>query len=83
MMTFLAICSKSKLKVLSYDDDAIAILDKNDDAKMAVTQIILHPKVVFEDESISVEKLKEFHDKAHKNCFIAQSIKCKVEVVLN
>ncbi len=83
MMTFLAICAKTKLKVISYEDDAIAILDKNSEGKMAVTQIILHPKTVFEGEAPIEDKLKDLHQKAHKNCFIAQSIKCTVDVVLN
>jgi peroxiredoxin-like protein len=81
MLTFLAICSKSRLLVESYDDQAVAVLEKNEDGKMAVTKITLHPKIKFTGDQIpDAEKIKSLHDKAHHNCFIANSIKCHVEV---
>jgi peroxiredoxin-like protein len=82
MLTFLAICSKSGHLVESYEDNAVATLDKNAEGKMAVTEITLHPKIIFTGDKIpDSEKIKSFHDKAHHNCFIANSIKCHVEVV--
>ncbi|MCK6595563.1 MAG: OsmC family protein [Bacteriovoracaceae bacterium] len=81
MLTFLAVCSKTGFKVTHYEDDAVAMLDKNDEGKMAVTQINLHPKIQFDGATPDETKLRDLHNKAHRNCFIAQSIKTKVEVV--
>jgi peroxiredoxin-like protein len=82
MLTFLAICSKSGFIVESYQDEAVAILDKNAEGKIAVTKITLHPVIKFSGDKIpDNEKLKSLHDKAHHNCFIANSIKCDFEVV--
>jgi peroxiredoxin-like protein len=82
MLTFLAICSKSRFLVKSYEDEAIAILDKNTEGKMAIIQITLHPKVEFKGDNLpDLEKIKLLHDKAHQNCFVANSIKCHVDVV--
>jgi peroxiredoxin-like protein len=81
MLTFLAICAKLKIVVTHYTDDAVAILDKNDEGKLAITKIILHPEIkLINNVIIEHEKLISLHDKAHKNCFIANSIKCAVEI---
>ena len=81
MLTFLAVASKSRLNVISYTDQAVAVLDKNTEGRMCVTQITLHPKVVFDStEPVSFEKINELHAKAHKYCFIANSIAAKVVI---
>jgi organic hydroperoxide reductase OsmC/OhrA len=81
MLTFLAVASKSRINVKSYTDQAVASLDKNAEGKMCVTKITLHPKVVFDTaEPISPEKISELHAKAHKHCFIANSIAAKVVI---
>lgn len=80
MLTFLAICAKQKLVVNSYTDLSIAHLDKNAAGKLAVVKVTLHPKVSFEGAGPDSEKLKSIHEKAHANCFIANSIACSVEI---
>lgn len=83
MLTFLAVCAKSRIAVDSYEDRATAILDKNAAGKLAVTKIFLRPKTTFSgDTPVDGAKLKELHEKAHRNCFIAQSVACEVETVL-
>lgn len=78
-LTFLAIASKSRHIVSSYEDNAIATLEKNEEGKMVVTKIELYPKVTFEGDKIpDLDTLVDLHEKAHKNCFIANSIKSKV-----
>jgi len=82
MLTFLAVASKSGFIVSSYEDDAVAILEKNENNQIVVTKVVLHPEIKFSGEKVpDTEKLKSLHDKAHKNCFIANSVKCQVEVI--
>jgi organic hydroperoxide reductase OsmC/OhrA len=82
MLTFLAVASKSGYVVDHYEDDAIAVLDKNSNDVMCVTEINLHPSVKFLGEKIpDAEKLSSMHDKAHRNCFIANSVSCQVNIV--
>jgi organic hydroperoxide reductase OsmC/OhrA len=83
MLTFLAICSKSHFVVASYEDDAVALLEKNGETNLlSITEISLHPIVKFIGENVPDEaKLKSLHEKAHKNCFIANSIKAKVNII--
>jgi organic hydroperoxide reductase OsmC/OhrA len=80
MLTFLAVSAKSRLHVETYEDEPIATLDKNADGKLAVTHIGLHPKAIFKGETPSPEKLQELHAKAHRNCFIANSLACKMAI---
>ena len=81
MLTFLAISLKSGFLVESYDDEAWALLDKNDEGMLSITKITLHPQIKFKGDKLpDAEKIISMHEKAHKNCFIANSIKCLVEV---
>lgn len=82
MLTFLAIASKSGYDVRSYNCKAEAVLAKNDEGRMSVTEITLTPEIVYNGEKRPTdEQLKSLHEKSHKNCFIAQSLKTKVNVL--
>lgn len=81
MMTFLAITSKSGYVVEQYKCRAVAKLGKNEQGKMAVLEIDLYPQVNFSGTKIPDEaQLKSLHEKSHNNCFIAQSIKSKINI---
>ena len=82
MLTFLTIAAKSGYNVLSYKCKAEALLDKNEEGRLAITTIKLIPTIIFSNEkSATEEQLKSLHEKAHRNCFIAQSLKTKIEIV--
>lgn len=81
MMTFLALAAKVGWPVASFHDHAVAHLGKNPKGKMAVTKIDLHPIVRF-DTGFEVEdsKLADMHDRAHRFCFIANTLAESVEI---
>ena len=81
MMTFLALAAKAKWPVASYYDRAVAHLGKNARGQMSVTRIDLHPVVRF-DTGFSVEpdKLEQLQDRAHRYCFIANTLADSVEI---
>ena len=79
MMTFLFVCSKKKYIVETYVDQSIAILAKNENNKMAVTQLYLRPKISFRGENQPTnEMIDMLHEKAHEECFIANSVLTKI-----
>jgi organic hydroperoxide reductase OsmC/OhrA len=80
MMTFLALAAKAKWPVASYRDHAVAHLGKNPKGQMSVTRIDLHPVVRF-DTGFTVEpkKLEEMQHRAHRYCFISNSLADSVE----
>ena len=78
MLTFLAVCSKVKVNVVSYTDEPEATVELIE-RRHRVTRIVLHPEVVVvgtPDEAL----LKTAMDKAHGNCIISLSTKADVHI---
>jgi organic hydroperoxide reductase OsmC/OhrA len=84
MLTFLAVAARKKLTVDSYEDHAVGYLEKNEEGKLAITKIDLHPKVIFEEGlSVSHEELSSLHELAHHECFIANSVKTEIKTIID
>ena len=75
MLTFLALCAKAKVEVVGYEDHAEAILDTVDKVTR-VTQVHLRP-VIRVTRGTSMAKVVELFEKAHKYCFVANSVTCE------
>ena len=81
MMTFLALAAKAGWPVASFADRAVAHLGKNPKGRMAVTRIDLHPVVGFDDGfGVEAADLDKMHDRAHRYCFIANSLAESVKI---
>lgn len=81
LMTFLALAAKTKWPVASFSDRAVAYLGKNAKGLMSVTKIDLHPVVEFDlGFEVSDEDLKKMHHRAHRYCFIANTLDSSVEI---
>jgi organic hydroperoxide reductase OsmC/OhrA len=76
MLSFLAIASKKKLTVTSYEDDAVGFLE-NEAGKLWMTRVILRPKVAIDTDA---QTLAHIHHLAHEACFIANSVKTDISV---
>ena len=75
MLTFLAIASIKKYIIEIYEDKAVAILEKNEKSKMAITKLFLRPKVTFKGDNIPDKTIiDKMHHRAHIECFIANSV---------
>ncbi len=81
MMFFLYFAHKAGLTVLSYEDAPEGTMERTEDGCVAFTKIKLRPTVKYEGGEPSPEQVKDLHEKAHNNCFIANSIKADVEVL--
>ncbi|WP_330959821.1 OsmC family protein [Photobacterium sp. 53610] len=81
MLTFLAIAHLKRLPVASYQDSVTAELGQNDAGKTKVAVIDLNPQITFaEGIDVSPEVLDKMHQKAHANCFIANSLNVTVRL---
>ena len=75
MLTFFAIASIKKYTIGVYEDNAVAILEKNEKSRMAVTKLYLRPKITFTGDNIPDKTIiDEMHHRAHTECFIASSV---------
>ena len=81
MLTLLAIAARKGWVVESYEDDAEGALNKNADGKLALTRVVLRPRIVFAAGTApDSDQLQRLHQQAHENCFIANSVKTEVVV---
>ncbi len=78
MLFFLSIAAKNKLVVDSYVDNAVGVMAKGSNGKIAMTKVTLKPYVQFAGEQPSMAKLEEMHHQSHEQCFIANSVTTEV-----
>jgi organic hydroperoxide reductase OsmC/OhrA len=79
MQTILAVFSRSKIVVTSYEDHPEALLELVE-RRYKVTRVTLRPKMAIQGESVDREKLDNLMQKAHANCFIGLSVKSDVVI---
>jgi organic hydroperoxide reductase OsmC/OhrA len=81
MLSFLAICARRRLLVNHYTDDARGVLEKNAEGRLAVTRVELSPRIEFADGAPDAERLDWLHERAHAECFIANSVRTEIVVL--
>jgi organic hydroperoxide reductase OsmC/OhrA len=82
MLTFLALASNKGFVVDSYEDNAVGHVEKNANGKLAITRVDLHPNIAYGGaKQPTPADLDWLHDKAHRECFIANSVTTKISVV--
>ncbi|MBD3886355.1 OsmC family protein [Phormidium tenue FACHB-886] len=82
MLWFLSIAVQHQFVVESYTDRAVGWMSKGEDGKLAITKVDLRPEVVFAKDPPTVEQLEEMHHEAHHRCFLANSVKTEIRVVV-
>ena len=80
MLTFLALAARDGFVVDDYEDRAVGFLERNAEKRVAITRVTLDPKITWGGDAPTQEKLGELHDKAHKHCFIANSVTTEITV---
>jgi organic hydroperoxide reductase OsmC/OhrA len=71
-LTFMAVAIKSGVRVTGYSDRASGRLGMKD-GKMRFVEVVLHPQVTLA-EPLDPAKLTAMHEKAHRNCFMSNSV---------
>lgn len=81
MLTFLYLAAMKGLIIDEYSAEAVGTLAKNAEGKMAMTEVVIKPVIVFhENKQPEASVLDELFKKAHDTCFISCSVKTKVTV---
>lgn len=81
MLTFLYWAATKGFVIDEYEAEAMGTLAKNSEGKMAVTEVILKPNIVFaQGKTPDANALEELFQKAHDNCFISNSVKTKISI---
>jgi organic hydroperoxide reductase OsmC/OhrA len=79
MLFFLSIAAKRRFMVDVYVDNAVGIMGRDENGKLAMLKVILRPQVTFSgDRQPTPAQLEKIHYQAHEQCFIANSVKTEV-----
>jgi len=82
LLSFLAVSARARLDVVSYTDDAVAVMVA-DDLPVRLTRIDLRPAITLADSDRgrpSEERLRRLCYLAHGECYVANSLRTDVVV---
>ena len=80
MLTFLAWAARGGFVIDEYEDAAVGLMARNAEKRIAITRVVLRPKITWGGEPPNPEELQKLHENAHKHCFIANSVTTEIEV---
>lgn len=81
MLFFLSLASRDGFEVTAYDDEAVGEMTTNEHGQTWVSSVVLAPLVRYRGERMPTdEEVRALHDRAHHQCFIANSIRTQVTV---
>ena len=72
LLSFLAVAARARVDVLSYSDQAEALMPE-DDLPVRITRITLRPHIVVA-EGTDIAKVTRLVDLAHRECYIANTV---------
>lgn len=77
MLSYLALCAKHGINVLSYEDRATGTMREDGRGGGRFEEVVLHPVVTIANAE-QIERAEKLHERAHELCFIANS--CSVPI---
>jgi organic hydroperoxide reductase OsmC/OhrA len=78
LLSFLAVASRARIDVVAYEDDAQGEMPE-DERPMWITRIVLRPTITVA-EGPTEDRIRHLCEVAHRECFIASSLKTDVVV---
>jgi len=72
MLSYLALCARNGVTVMTYTDEAQGVMALTPDGGGKFTSATLHPRVAIREED-KVDLALALHARAHAECFIANS----------
>ncbi len=80
MLTFLYLAAKGGFNVASYADNAVGEMAALEDGRRWLAKITLDPQIEWIDTPPTPDELAELHHNAHRECYIANSIKSEIVI---
>jgi organic hydroperoxide reductase OsmC/OhrA len=78
MLSFLAYAARARIDVVSYVDEAEAVMPE-DDKPVRITEIALRPRIVIAGAA-DEDRVRHFVHRAHEACFIANSVRSEITI---
>jgi organic hydroperoxide reductase OsmC/OhrA len=81
MLFFLSLAARQGYVIDLYCDQAVGLLGKNSEGKLAMTRISLRPRITFSGAAVpDAAQLAALHHAAHQQCYIANSLTTEIVV---
>jgi organic hydroperoxide reductase OsmC/OhrA len=81
MLTFLDVARRAGFVVDAYEDTAEGEMERLEAGRWWIAKVTLRPQIVFSGGRAPTQaELDDLHHMAHKACFIANSVKTRIEV---
>ena len=78
LLSFLAMAARSRIDVVSYDDDAEAVMPE-DVRPVRITRITLRPRIVMA-AGADLEKARKLVGRAHHACYVANTVNAEIVI---
>jgi organic hydroperoxide reductase OsmC/OhrA len=78
LLSFLALAARASVNVISYTDEAEAIMPE-DDLPVRITTIALRPIIVVEDGT-DLQRVALLIERAHELCYIANTLNAEIRI---
>jgi organic hydroperoxide reductase OsmC/OhrA len=78
MLWFLHLANRAGFVVEHYLDEAVGVLGKNLEGRMAMTRVTLRPAVSYAGRRPTPEEHARLHEDAHGKCYIANSVTTEI-----
>jgi organic hydroperoxide reductase OsmC/OhrA len=78
MLWFLHQACEAGYSIQHYVDEAVGVMGKDADGRIAITKVTLRPRVSFTGKAPDPARHAELHEHAHEKCFIANSVKSEL-----
>jgi organic hydroperoxide reductase OsmC/OhrA len=76
LLSFLAVAARARIDVVSYEDDAAAVMPEDE---AWVTEITLRPRIGVRPGP-SEERIRHLVEVAHRECYIARSVRSEITI---
>ena len=80
MLFFLGFAAKRRWLIDGYVDDAVGFMEHDAQGRMAMTRVVLRPRIEFAGEAPAQNDIDALHHEAHEACYIANSVKAEITV---
>lgn len=78
LLWFLAVAARARIDVVSYTDEAEALMPEDDEPAW-ITRITLRPHIVVAGD-VDEQRVRHYVELAHEQCFIANSVRSEVVI---
>jgi organic hydroperoxide reductase OsmC/OhrA len=82
MLFYLDFAARRGLVVDRYEDAAEGFLEKAEDGKLAMTRVVLKPRVTYGGPAPERTVEESLHHQSHEACFLARSVTSTIDIEL-